>query len=194
MTTAKLLNTIIQPFYYHRVYRLYKADLSNVPTPRNAPPPLELRRLDKTDSHLLEQITRMEEWLDAQLEETLNSGSLCLAALDGETLAGFNLISFRRIYLPSVRYKRALPPGTAFSEQISVNKAYRAQGLATTLRLEVFRTLNQEGIRYLYGGTDIRNAANLALCRKVGLNDIADIHYRKRFSQEQTIVRRAGAL
>ncbi len=128
----------------------------------------------------------MEEWLEMRLDEILKGGGKCLVALDDAMVAGFNLISYDQIHIPVVQYTAPLGPDEAFSEQITVSVAYRGHGLGSKLRYKLYKDLF-EGERYIiYGATDVNNKANLALCRKVGLDVIATIKYRKWLWIEKT--------
>ena len=109
----------------------------------------------------------------------LRKGSVCLAAMDDGKVAGFNLVSFGDIYMIFVKMRRRFRKGEAWSEQITVNKAYRGKNLGTTLRLRMFDELRGRGIRKFYGGTLPDNKANLSLTRKVGFRELFDIEYRK---------------
>jgi len=67
-------------------------------------------------------------------------GRKCLVALDGKRVAGFNLVSFERIHLPVVHYRRPWVR-TRPSRADHVSRDYRGKGLAATLRFEIFRAL-----------------------------------------------------
>ena len=189
-TLIKMFGLIGWPIYYRRTYRLYRVDLSRMNTPASADVSFAFRFLKPDDIEYVNQIYHLEEWLEGRMESVFKSGGICLVALDGSTVAGFNLVSFRNMNLPVVQYSRALRSNQAFSVQISVANRYRCRGLGTALRLEIFKALRLRGTRYLYGGTDIHNRANLALCRKVGFKAIADVRYTKLFRHEETLLHR----
>ena len=176
-TAGKILGSIIRVIFYTRAYTLYRADLGNLALPISMNSRFAFRFLKPDEVHYLAQIQEMEEWLLDGLADILNTGGKCLLALDGERLAGFNLVSFRKIRLPAICFTRRLRPGNAYSEQISIDTAYRGQNLGTSLRVELFRALREQGTRAIYGGSDVKNRANLALCRKVGLRTVADIRH-----------------
>lgn len=189
-TCSKIISSMTRPVFQCRTYRLYRADLNKVVVPAVTDASFAFRFLEQGEEKYFPQIERMEEWLKGHLEFILQHGGRCLVALDKTTLAGFNLVGLQEIHIPVVDYRRPLRRRQAFSVQITVSKAYRGRGLGTTLRLEVFRALRAQGFRYFYGGTDIHNEANLALCRKVGLEEIANIRYLKILWIERTTVRR----
>jgi hypothetical protein len=76
----------------------------------------------------------MEEWLEGRLASKLAKGSLCLVAMDGNIVAGFNLVGFGEVHMPLVNGKRIFRNGSAWSEQITVNTKYRGKGLGSELR------------------------------------------------------------
>jgi GNAT superfamily N-acetyltransferase len=191
-TLVKTLLELLHPVFHARTYRLYRADLRQVAIPDRPDPAFVFRLLTPGDVASVRQIEDLEEWLRGTLQQRLAQGAICLLALDGDRVAGFNLVTFTGIHIPVVHYLRRLRPGDAFSEQITVHPEYRGRGLGSTLRHEIFRILRQQGKRRLYGGTDAHNGPNLALCRKVGLKEVADVRYQKLLRRKLTTVRRIG--
>ena len=112
------------------------------------------------------------------MEEKLEKGGFCLVAMDGERMAGFNLVAFGEVYIPLLKMTKKLREGEAWSEQITVLKSYRRRNLASDIRSQVFNELKRKGFRELYGGTLRSNNASLGLARKVGFKEITDVHYR----------------
>lgn len=187
---GKVAVALAHPVYYSRTYMLYRANLAGMRVPPNNAPPFTIRLLLQGEDDLLAQIKKMEEWLEGRIEPILLGGGKCLVALDQGKLLGFNLISFKNIHLPVVRFMRPLRSGEAFSEQVTVNRQYRGRGVGEHLRRAAFGLLQAEGIQRFYGGTDARNCGNLALSRKVGLEVIAEIHYVKFLTMERKWIRR----
>ena len=191
-TLIKILVSITHPVLYRRSYLLYRANLDTVLVPEILDPSFKFRMLERGEEDYKQQITNMAEWFENSIENHMISGAQCLLALDGDTVAGFNLVTFDRINLPVVNYSRKLRSKQAFSDQIMVHKAYRGRGLGASLRWGIFRFLREHGIRYFYGGTEANNQANLALCRKVGLKVIAEIRYLKLMWLRSVTVRRVS--
>jgi L-amino acid N-acyltransferase YncA len=191
-TLIKALAVSCSPLFELRTYLLYRADLLRVKIPTNCDPAFVFRLVAPDELNLIRQIEQMEEWLDGSLIHRMRTGSVCLVALDANRVAGFNIANFRIMSLPNVRYRRRLRSGVVFSEQITVDKAYRGRGLGSALRYELFRLMRERGKRNLYGGTDAQNKANLALCRKVGLRVLAEVRFRKLLWRETTTVRRVS--
>ncbi len=134
------------------------------------------------DTALISQVEELEEWLQGGVAAKLDDGGVCLVALDGETVAGFNIVAFGRVEMPLVKTHRDFGKGNAWSEQITVNNRYRGKGLGAELRYRIFAELKERGVRRFYGGTLSDNEPNLKLTRKVGFTEIADIRYCKRFT------------
>jgi RimJ/RimL family protein N-acetyltransferase len=193
IAARKLLQRLLYPLWYVRDYLLYRADLDTISI--TAPTDTTLRpvRITVERSDLVAQIEALEEWLANKVQRKLQGGSICLALLDGQTVAGFNLVSFKRIWLPNVHFHKPLRPNEAFSEQITVNAAYRGKGVGATIRRRVFAELKAMGVKRLYGGTDSTNAANLALSRKVGFREVAIIHNVRILKYSRTKVIRRHA-
>ena len=187
---GKIGGFLASPLFHSREYRLYGAFLRSAVLPP-ADSRFSFSFLHPSDRAAFREIEQMEEWLGGRLGAILLRGGKCLVARDRDIIAGFNLASFQEINIAPVRYRHPLRTGQAYSEQITVSRPYRGIGLGSSLRYELFRALLDCGIRKIYGATDAGNKSNLALSRKVGLKDIADIRYRRALWKEQTTVRRA---
>lgn len=132
----------------------------------------------------------MAEWFADELGHKLAKGSLCLVALDGNRVAGFNVISFGSIYIPLLNMTRSFREGEAWSEHIGVHKDYRKMGLASQLRYRILAELKLRGIKRLYGGALRSNIASLKLARRIGFKEFADVYYRRICGVESRVYRR----
>lgn len=182
----KTLAYLVRAVYFRQVYRIYRIKLAD------AAPPMEgnvydfkFRMLTPQDMDAIAQIEEIAEWLRGKLQSAIAAGQPCLVALDRGRVAGFNLIRMDRAPLILVNLTRKLHPNCAWSEHIAVQKEYRRSGLGGQLRLRIFQELKRQGVRRLYGGTLVNNAASLALARSVGFKEIADIRYRKFLAVEK---------
>ena len=176
---------LLKPIYENRIYRIYGIDLERFNPLPYADNGLISKIINASDTQLISQIEKMEEWLSGKIMPKLTQGGLCIVALDGDKVSGFNLISFGVLFIPLIKMKKFFNKNEAWSEQITVSKDYRGRGLATDLRYMVFKELKNKGIERFYGGTLIDNQANLKLTRKVGLQELVDIHYFKLFLFEK---------
>ena len=184
ITLEKIISNLIKPVYENRTYRIYRLELDefhNIPSQENS---FIYKIINKNDTSIIKQIEDMEEWLQGKVNSMLEDGDLCLVALDGEKVAGFNLVSFGEVFIPLINHTRKLRHKEAWSSQITVNKNYRRKGLGTALRHRIIEKLKKRGIEKLYGGTLIANEPNLKLSRKVGFKEIIDVQYLKILNKE----------
>jgi len=179
VTLGKTAQSLLSIVFESRVYRIYRIRLDRFVPGDVDLCDFELRLLELGENDLIDQIEGMEEWLLGKVRKKLRAGSICLMSLDKGQVAGFNLVSFSNVYMPLVDTSRVFRDDEAWSEQITVSKAYRGQGLAAILRLTVFGILKDKGIKKFYGGTLPLNIANRKLSGKVGFQEIADIHYQR---------------
>jgi GNAT superfamily N-acetyltransferase len=186
ITLKKTLAYLLRSVYFQQVYRIYGINLE-----KTSPPvypnkhQLTFKILTPQNVDMIAQVEGIAEWLRGHLTEAIAAGQLCLVALDGDQVAGFNLIHFDHATLVLVNLQKKLRKGFAWSEHIAVKKEFRKTGLGSQLRFRIFQELKKRGIRRLYGGTLQSNIASLKLARAVGFKEMGDIHYRKFFSFEK---------
>lgn len=186
ITLRKTLAYLLRAAYFQQVYRIYRIDLASAkPFVDNQIHSFQFKLVTPADLEWIAQIESIAEWLQGQLAEGLSGGQICLVALDGDKVAGFNLIGLETATLPLVNLQKKLRKGVAWSEHIAVKKEYRKSGLGSHLRFRIFQELKSRGFRRLYGGTLRSNTASLSLARSVGFRELGDIHYRKIFSFEK---------
>jgi len=185
VSLRKSLQYLMKPFYRNITYRIYRVDLTAVPAQKSGDSTLQFRLITRDDVGLIRQIEAMTEWLEGKVADLIASEGLCLAALDNDTVAGFNLVTFREGCLLLLDYNRKLKSNEAWSQQITVHSAYRRLGLGTELRYRVFEELRKRGFKKMYGGTRIDNKANLGLTRKTGFREIADVNYFRLFQRSK---------
>lgn len=178
--------------YFSNTYRIYRKNINGSEQEVDCGQGLCFRTVKPGEESITAQIEEMEEWLADKVGDMLGKGALCIAVMDGDRLAGFNIASFGDIEMPLVSTSRRMRPDEAWSEQITVSRDYRGRGVATKLRRKMFLELGRMGIRRFYGGTLPSNRANLALSRKVGFQEIADIRYRKVLHARRWQVKRVG--
>jgi len=179
ISLKKSLSYPLKPFYENRVYRIYKIELENTEVRKVDRKDFTFKIVNSKDSIIIKQIESMEEWLHGKLGTGLEKQKMCLVALDKEKVAGFNLISFGEVFIPLLKYNKIFASDEAWSEQITVHKNYRRKGLATDLRRRIFLELKKKGIKKLYGGSLKRNKIALRLARKVGFENLIDMHFIK---------------
>jgi GNAT superfamily N-acetyltransferase len=186
ITLRKTLAYLLRSVYFTQVYRIYRIDLDTASLPEvPSRHDFTFKILTPQNVDMIAQIEEIAEWLRGRLKEAIGAGQLCLVALDGDLVAGFNLINFDHATLVLVNLKKKLRQGSAWSEHIAVKKEFRKTGLGSQLRFRIFHELKKRGFRRLYGGTLQSNIASLSLARSVGFKEISDVHYRKLLSFEK---------
>jgi GNAT superfamily N-acetyltransferase len=174
----KICSHIFKPFFESRTYHIYFIDLQKISIRQpGSSNDFEYRFVNYSEKNLIAQIEDMEEWLHGKLAQKLQNGQKCLVALQGETVAGFNLVGFNTFELPLIRLKKKLRSVECFSEQITVHPRFRNKGLGTDLRHEIFSAMKMAGYHRMYGGTQPCNCANKTISKKVGFKDFAIVHY-----------------
>ena len=181
---------ITYPFekiYRRKDYLIYKKDLRKYVPNEKTNPSFEYKFYDShnLDKKVIEQILSMEEWLNDKMESILKYGGLCATALDGDKVAGFNLVSFNEVYMPLLELNKKFRKDQAWSEQITVSKDYRKQGLGSILRYKMFNELKNRGFRALYGGTMWDNWSNIELSKKVGFEIFVKVSFKRLFNNKK---------
>ena len=185
ITIKKTLAYLVRWVYFRQVYRVYGIKLDAIKEPKYSDNhKFNFKLLTPKNLDMILQVENTAEWLRGQVKERIAGGQLCLVALDGDNVAGFNLINLEQASLILVNRTKKLRAGSAWSEHIAVQKEFRKSGLGAQLRYRIFEVLKSRGIHRLYGGTLRSNTASLNLTRSVGFKEICDIHYRKFLSFE----------
>lgn len=180
VTIKKALAYLVRWIYFQQVYRVYAINLDTIKESKySGDHKFTFKLLTPQNLDMIAQVENTAEWLRGQVKGKITAGQSCLVALDGEKVAGFNLINFEQAFLILVNRKKKLRPGSAWSEHIAVKKEFRKSGLGALLRYRIFEVLRSRGIHRLYGGTLRSNTASLGLTRSVGFKEICDIHYHK---------------
>ena len=99
--------------------------------------------------------------------------------MEDDKLAGFNLVSFGRVYIPLIMQSYKLSDTEAWSEQITVGRAYRRMGLGYELRRRIFIELKKRKMEKLCGGTLRHNTASRGLARRMGFKEITEVRFTR---------------
>jgi GNAT superfamily N-acetyltransferase len=186
ITLQKAAAYLVRGVYFRQVYRIYRINLDTAhPAEDSAASEFTFRLLTPEDLDLIAQVEDTAEWLHGQIKSRLQAGHICLVALQGDKVAGFNLINLHEASLILVNRRVTLRKGSAWSEHIAVRKEFRKSGLGAQLRYRVFEALRSRGIHRLYGGTLRSNTVALKLTRAVGFKEIGDVHYLKILSFQE---------
>jgi GNAT superfamily N-acetyltransferase len=182
ITLGKFIFYLIRPVYEKRTYRIYRFDIERLRDIPSKESVFAFKVIGKSDTGIIRQIEAMEEWLEGKVASMLEDGGFCVVALDGERVAGFNLLSLGVGDIPLIGLRRTLRENKVWSNQITVDKNYRRKGVGTALRYRVFAELKKREISKIYGGTQLYNLASLNLARKIGFKEIVDVQYLKVFN------------
>ena len=188
-TCKKGISYLFSKIYLQKSYCIYRRDLREELHPETLPEGIIFKNVGINNTEIIEQIENVEEWLQGQLVSNLTHG-LCIAIIDGHDVVGFNLIAFKKAFIPLLNIRKRLSPDQAWSDQITIKKRYRNKGLAISLRHHVFEELYKRGIRRFYGGALTSNIASLKLAQKVGFRPFVNVHYLKIMNREYHIYRR----
>lgn len=188
-TLKKIILVLFQNIYLRRSYYIYRRNVYIDFCPEPPPSGIMFKIIGKDDGEIIRQIEDMEEWLDGRLPSFIEHG-LCVVALDGDKVAGFNIVAFNEVFIPLLNMTRRLRKNQAWSEQITIRKNYRKQGLAISLRHLVFIELRERGICKFYGGALVSNIPSLKLAQRVGFTFVSKVQYSKILSKEFYTYRR----
>ncbi len=192
ITFTKSFSALFSHFYLKKIYRLYRIDLRNYVPKKVNEEMFTYRIINKNnyDQDKVRQIEELEEWSAGKIGPELQNDAICLVALDGERVAGFNWINLNSFEIPIIEKTMTFRPDKAWSQQITVNPDYRGKGLGSTLRYKIFEALQNMGIKKFYGGTLHNNYPNIKLSQKVGFEFFVDIHFTKIFGSKKWKYRR----
>ena len=187
IAVKKIFTYPFEKIYRRKDYLIYKKDLSKYVPNEKTNPSFEYKFYDSHnfDKKVIDQILSMEEWLTDKMESILKYGGLCATALDGEKVAGFNLVCFNEVFMPLLELNKKFRKDQAWSEQITVSKDYRKQGLGSILRYKMFNELKSRGYRALYGGTMWDNWSNIELSKKVGFEIFVKVSFKRLFNNKK---------
>lgn len=146
---------------------------------------IRIRTLQPHEHAYFSQIVEMEEWLENKISNRIEENGVCIIALTGDEVIGFNLIGFDWVELPLLRIRVQLKKDEAWSEQISVKKEYRKQGVANEIRKVTYDILKQKRIIKLYGHRASYNYASKMSAKKFTKNEIVSARYTKFLMREK---------
>ena len=151
ISLKKIAGFSLNPFYQKKAFILYKINIEATPkrtSPKNG---LVFKLLKPEDTIFINQIEEMEEWLEGKVKPKLLAGGMCMAVIQNDRLIGFNLASLGEGFIPLLKLKVITRPDEAWSEQITIHKDYRREGLGSELRNRFYVELRKKGIKALYG-------------------------------------------
>jgi GNAT superfamily N-acetyltransferase len=192
IAVKKMITYPFEKIYRRKDYLIYKKDLQKYALNEKTNHLFEYKFYESQniDEQVVEQILVLEEWLMDKMKLILKHGGMFVVALDGDKVAGFNLVSFNEVYIPLLELKKKFRNHQAWSEQITVSKDYRKHGLGSILRYKMFNELKKRGYRSLYGGTMWDNWSNIELSKKVGFEIFVKVSFKRLFNNKKYIYHR----
>ena len=187
---AKSLGFIIKPIYEKQTYIIFFNELDHFQDHSFRNDNFTYKFINKNDAEIIKQIEGREEWLHNKLVNKLNKDCICLVALYDKKVVSFFLVNLNEFYIPLIHFKRSLRSNECYGDQITVDKIYRGTGLASSLRIRMFKELRKRGIKKLYGGTLISNIATRKSTTKFAYKYLADVSYFKFLMRKGVRLRR----
>lgn len=175
----KTARYLMQPLYWKIEFIIYEIDLLQSRGKAIVNNNMEFKLIDDSAHLYIRQIEKMEEWLKGRLKSKLKSNGICLVALDGDRVAGFNLATRSEGYIKPLKMHITMKPDAAWSEHIAVHKHYRGKKLANDLRNRFYPELQKIGIQHLYGHRQAFNIASRASAKKYTARELGTATYRK---------------
>ncbi len=178
ITFRKSAAYLMKPLFESHSRILYRIELSDFPEMScGHDDDYEFKRIDAGDIDAIAQIERMEEWLTGKVGALLNTGAVCMTAMQEDRVAAFYLANLKEGIVDKLHLVLSLGPSEAFGEQITVHRDYRRKGLATRLRYFFYRYLRERGVASLYGHRAMDNLASEKSAKKYGSRDLAVFRY-----------------
>ncbi|MCP4745010.1 MAG: GNAT family N-acetyltransferase [Desulfobacteraceae bacterium] len=175
----KVTAHLLKPFYQKIIYYIYELDLNTCVKKQSNDSKYVFRLIHSGETHLIDQIEQMEEWLSGSLKKKLQNNCLCMVIMDGEKVIGFNYAVVGKGDIPLLKLRILIGPNQAWSEQITISSDYRKQGLASSLRNHFYKELRAKGISTLYGHRQQSNIASKQSARKYTRNVIVRAEFKR---------------
>jgi hypothetical protein len=116
VAVKKSVAYLLRAIYFQQAYRIYRIDLDEVKLPQDSNPHnFTFKILTVQNVGMIADVENVAEWLRGQVKQKIAAGQLCMVALDGDKVAGFNLINFRQATLILVNLQKKLRRGVAWS-------------------------------------------------------------------------------
>ena len=175
----KSISYLCKPFYENMVLMVYRVEMENVEVQAAFKHNFKFKLINSKDSRLINQIEKMEEWLQGKVEGKLQRDGICMVLMDRDKVIGFYLAALGEVFIPLLKLKVILELCEAWGEQVTITKKYRRKGLATELKRKIYSELNKSGIKTIYGHAALNNKATLKSAEKIKSKHLAVIQYLK---------------
>jgi len=181
----KTIFYFLKPFYQNIISIVYKVDLEKIKLTIVNKSDFSYRLVNPEDTNLINQIKKMEEWLQGNIEDKLLANGICMAVLGKDKVVGFYLAALGEVFLPLLKLQVILRPYEAWGEQITIKKKYRRKGLATELKNRIYIVLKERGIKTIYGHAAIFNNASLKSAEKFNSKQLVKMQHLKIFHSKR---------
>lgn len=180
----KTMQFLIKPAYHQKEFILYELNLNAADcTCGNGEYSFHVLR--QCDTGWINQIERMEEWLQGELRNRLRTNGICMVVVKEDKVAGFNLATVGEGIIPLLRLRVITAPDEAWSLQITIAREHRQKGLGSELRKRFYSELAVRGIKALYGHRQIWNIASENSARKYTSNELVRAKYLRVFNYQR---------
>ncbi len=177
ITAQKSAAYFLKPLFEFHSRIIYHVKLDVLPQIELVENDYKFKLVGLDDNALINQIQAMEEWLVDRMRPMLLSGAVCMAALRRGNVAAFYLANLEKGVVSKLHLEIALGERDAFGEQITVHKAHRRRGLATSLRYFSYSYLREKGITSVLGHRAVDNIASKKSAQKYCYTDLAKMQY-----------------
>jgi hypothetical protein len=183
-TSFKIIKALFEILYESKALIIYELNFTKGYEAKKIDG-VTIRPLRPDEYAYIAQIVEMEEWLENTIANRITQNGICIVAIKGGQLIGFNLIAYDWIELPLLKIKVDMRSDEAWSEQISVKKEYRKKGIANEMRKATYKILKQKRIVKLYGHRAGYNYASKMSASKFTKNEILYAQYNKILRHEK---------
>jgi len=173
----KSISYLCKPFYENMVLVVYNVEIEKVVVQEASKNDFNFKLVNNKDTYLINQIEKMEEWLQGKVEGKLQRGGICMAIIDRDKVIGFYLTALGEIFIPLLKMKVIIEPCEAWGEQVTIKKKYRRNGLATELKSKIYSEFKKSGIKTVYGHAALYNKASLKSAEKFKTQHLAVVQY-----------------
>jgi hypothetical protein len=184
LVRRSLEESLLKHLFFVRQFIIYEKQLTDLDDINLSNPDFEFSFISLANDDILRQIEEQSGLSREMVSEMLKDGSECLVAMDGETLAGYNLVSYGTVNVHYLERHMKLSKSEAWSDQIFTALPYRRSGVAIDLRQIMFHHLGMKGYTKFIGGYLPYNTRPGMLARKLGFIEKEKVTLVKIFRQK----------
>lgn len=175
----KSTSFLIKSVYQKITYIIYELNVQSIQKKEINRSDYEFKILTIEDDNFINQIEDMEEWLKGELKKSLITNGICMAIIKKNKVAGFNWVTLGEGTIPLLKLRVITKPDEAWSEQITIHKDFRREGLANQLRTKFYNELKKMRVKALYGHRQGWNIASKMSAQKYTYKELVKADYIK---------------